>query len=183
MTSARRWSLVGLSVAAVLVVDQLTKWWAVERLRGRAPIEIIWTLQFQYAENTGMAFSRGEGWGRYIGLFALVIVVVLLVAARRMTSTYQLVLVGVVVGGALGNITDRIFRAQDGPLSGAVVDFIDVQWWPIFNVADACVVVGGILLALSSLREPVPEPEPTPEAGDAPDRIPDRAGSGEPDPG
>jgi signal peptidase II len=154
VSPARRWSLVGVSVLVVMVLDQLTKWWAVERLRGRTPIEVFWTLQFQYAENTGMAFSRGAGMGRWIGLFALVIVGVLLFAARRMRSPVQLVLVGVVVGGALGNIVDRVARARDGFLSGAVVDFIDVQWWPIFNVADAAVVVGGILLAITSLREP-----------------------------
>ena len=180
---ARRWMIVAGAALVVLALDQLTKWWAVARLCGppycpdapvRTPVEVIWTLQLHYAENTGMAFSKGEGWGRVIGLVALAIVAVLLLAARRMTSGLQLVLVGVVVGGALGNLVDRLARADDGFLSGAVVDFIDLQWWPIFNVADAAVVVGGILLALTSLREPVPppamsaEPEPPSSAGDPP---------------
>jgi signal peptidase II len=55
------------------------------------------------------------------------------------------------VGGAASNIIDRLFRSGSGVLGGAVVDFIDLQWWPVFNVADACVVVGGILLLVSSL--------------------------------
>ena len=162
MTAARRWLTVGGAVVTVLVLDQLSKWWAVSRLCD-APycpeyldrtIDLFWTLRFRYAENTGMAFSKGSGGGRLIALLVVAIVVVLVLFARRMTSTLQLVLVGVVIGGALGNLVDRIFRANAGFLSGGVVDFIDVQWWPIFNVADACVVVGGIALALTGLREP-----------------------------
>ena len=182
MTATRRWLTVGGAVAAVLVVDQLSKWWAVERLCD-APfcsqyadrsIDLIWTLRLNYAENTGMAFSKGSGGGRLIALVVIAIVVVMIAVARRMTSRLQLVLVGVVIGGALGNLMDRIFRAETGFLTGGVVDFIDVQWWPIFNVADACVVVGGIALALTGLREPAgddtageadpdPDPEPQPD--------------------
>ena len=88
------------------------------------------------------------------------IVLVLLFIARRIESKVQLVLIGVVVGGALGNLVDRLFRAESGFLTGGVVDFIDPQFWPVFNVADACVVVGGILLAITGLRQPEPdEPE------------------------
>jgi signal peptidase II len=173
----RRWWIVGAAVAVVLVVDQLTKWWAVRTLcgppgdtfnpycadgRGRV-IDLVGSLRFNYAENTGMAFSAGRNAGPLIALVATSIVVVLLVVARRLTSRFQLVLVGVVVGGAVGNLLDRVFRADDGLLSGGVVDFIDLQWWPIFNIADACVVGGGVLLALASLR--APEPEPVPVAG------------------
>lgn len=170
MSPVRRWSTVGAAVAAVLVVDQLLKRWAVARLLGRPPIDVFWTLRFNYAENTGMAFSKGSGSGRYIGLLVIVIVVVMIVVARRLTSRLQLVLVGVVIGGAVGNLVDRIFRADAGFLSGGVVDFIDVQWWPIFNVADAAVVVGGIALALTGLSAPETTPETTPEG--APDERP-----------
>jgi signal peptidase II len=151
MTATRRWLTVAGSVAVVLVLDQVSKHWAVDRLKGQAPIDVVWTLRFNYAENTGMAFSKGSGSGRFIALVVVAIVVVLLVVARRMTSWLQLVLVGVVIGGALGNLLDRIFRAGSGFLTGGVVDFIDLQWWPIFNVADAAVVVGGIALALTGL--------------------------------
>ncbi len=195
MTAARRWTTVGGVVALVLLLDQLSKWWAVERLCD-APycpeyvdraIDVLWTLRFNYAENTGMAFSRGAGGGRVIALFVIAIVVVLVAFARRMTSTLQLVLVGVVIGGALGNLLDRIFRAHGGTfLSGAVVDFIDVQWWPIFNVADACVVVGGIALALTGLREPRSD-DPPPSDADGPptpsnDEVVDRMTAPEGDP-
>lgn len=174
MTPARRWTLVGAAVAAVLAVDQLTKWWAVRRLCGypycpdRPPsldraIDVVWTLRLNYAENTGMAFSKGSGQGRIIGVVVVAVVVALVVVARRLRSPLQLALVGVVVGGALGNLVDRLLRAEAGFLSGGVVDFVDVQWWPIFNVADAAVVVGGIALALTGLREPEPEPGEDPE--------------------
>lgn len=130
----------------------------VARLEWGQPIDLVWTLRFNRAENTGMAFSRGASSGPLIGLLAFGIVVVLCLFARKMTSRLQLVLVGVVCGGALGNIADRLFRAADGFMSGAVVDFIDVQWWPIFNIADMAVVVGGIALALTSFAEPEREP-------------------------
>jgi len=163
MTAARRWGTVALAVVVVLVLDQLSKAWAVARLcdppycPDRAtpePVDLVWTLRLAYAENTGMAFSKASGSGRWIALVAVGIVAVLLFVARRLRSPYQLVLVGVVVGGALGNLVDRVFRASDGFLSGGVVDFIDLQWWPIFNIADTAVVVGGILLALSMVFEP-----------------------------
>jgi signal peptidase II len=154
MTATRRWLTVAGAVAAVLVLDQLSKRWAVDRLRNQAPIDVIWTLRLNYAENTGMAFSKGTGGGRIIALVVVVIVVVLVMVARRMSSPLQLVLVGVVIGGALGNLADRIFRAQAGFLTGGVVDFVDVQWWPIFNVADAAVVVGGIALAITGIGSP-----------------------------
>ena len=70
-------STVGLAVAVVLVVDQLTKRWAVDRLMGQAPIDVVWTLRLVYAENTGMAFSKGSGMGNLIALVVVAIVVVL----------------------------------------------------------------------------------------------------------
>jgi signal peptidase II len=179
MTAARRWLTVAGSVAAVLVLDQLSKRWAVDRLKGQAPIDVVWTLRLNYAENTGMAFSKGSGSGRFIALVVVAIVVVLLVVARRMTSPLQLVLVGVVIGGALGNLVDRIFRAGSGFLTGGVVDFIDVQWWPIFNVADAAVVVGGIALALTGLGAP---DEMTPADTTPADTTPDDAVADDPVP-
>ena len=154
-----RWLPLGAAVAAVLVADQLTKAWAFDRLcdvqDGYAclahaePIHVVWTLQWNLAFNTGMAFSRGSGSGPIIGVVVLVIVAVLLLVARKVASRAQLLIIGVVVGGALGNLVDRLVRAEDGFMSGAVVDFVDVQWWPIWNVADMAVVLGGIALALT----------------------------------
>jgi signal peptidase II len=136
---------------AVVVVDQLTKTWAVNALDDR-DIDVVWTLRFHLTFNGGMAFSQGRGLGPVIGVVAIVIVAVLLISLRRPGSTVAAVAVGLVVGGAAGNIVDRVFRSGDGFLGGEVVDFIDAQWWPVFNVADAAVVIGGILLLLSTVR-------------------------------
>jgi signal peptidase II len=161
-TVPHRWLKVALVAAGVLLVDQLTKRWAVETL-GPPPsgegqiVDVIWTLRFRYAENTGMAFSQGAQSGRWIALVVMAIVVAMVVIAARATTTTQVLLIGVVIGGALGNLSDRLFRATQGFLSGAVVDFIDLQWWPVFNVADAAVVLGGIALVWFGTRESPPD--------------------------
>ena len=160
---SRRWVLIGGIAAAVIAFDQLTKHWALNRLSGGQIIDVIATLRFNLAFNTGMAFSMGgSGSGAIIGSLAIGIVVVLLIVARRIESRPQLVLIGIVIGGAIGNIIDRLFRSPlagqpDGFMSGAVVDFIDVQFWPIWNIADMAVVLGGISLAVLSARAPVDE--------------------------
>ena len=138
--------------AAVVVVDQLTKAWALDRLDGGRDIDLFWTLRLHLTFNSGMAFSRGRGLGPIIGVVALVVVVVLLSTLRRSGSRLATVAVGAVVGGAVGNIADRLFRSDDGFLQGHVIDFIDLQWWPIFNVADVGITVGGALLLFSAAR-------------------------------
>lgn len=169
-----RWLKVIGAALVVFGADQLSKWWAVETLApppegdGRV-IDLIWGLKLNYAENTGMAFSKGAESGRWIALVVIVITVVMVVVAARATTTAQLVLIGIVIGGALGNLADRLFRATDGLFSGAVVDFINPGWWPVFNVADASVVCGGLLLVWFGTREPARPaasvPDETPETG------------------
>ena len=61
---------------------------------------------------------------------------------------------GLVIGGALGNLADRAFRGHGGLLSGAVIDFVDLQWWPVFNVADSAIVVGACIAVVANLRKP-----------------------------
>ncbi len=144
--------LLAAVAAAVIAVDQLSKWWALERVADH-PIEVAWTLRLHVTRNTGAAFSMfGQGgWGPLIGVVALAVVGLLLWQGRTITSRIGAVALGLILGGALGNLADRLFRANDGFLSGAVVDFIDLQWWPVFNVADAGVVIGSILLVLVTL--------------------------------
>lgn len=145
---------VSLLVALViLVIDQLTKWWSLERLDDGRVIDVIWTLRFRLVFNEGMSFSLGQGLGWLVGVIGIGVVIVLLVWAGRLESTGQRIAVGAVLGGAIGNLVDRIFRADDGPLSGAVVDFVDLQWWPVFNVADMALVIGVISLVLLLARE------------------------------
>lgn len=156
VNAVRRTTYVWVVIIAVIViaVDQLSKSWAVASLSDGSVVELVWTLQFKLAFNTGMAFSAGSGSGKFIGAGAILIVVVLMWLAKDAQSTLHRVLIGVVAGGALGNVVDRLFRDPKGGsgfMSGAVVDFIDLQWWPIFNIADAAIVVGGICLAITGL--------------------------------
>jgi signal peptidase II len=161
---------VSLAIAAaVVLVDQLTKEWALDALADE-PIDVVWTLRFNLAFNKGMAFSQGSGLGPIIGVVALCVIVALLVSVGRSSSRLYPLAVGLITGGAVGNLLDRLFR-EPGWLRGAVVDFIDVQWWPIFNVADIAVTVGGALLILSTLHPQEPSAEPSPAANAEP--VPD----------
>ena len=141
----RSWAPIALTV---VVADQLTKHWAVNALVDR-DIDVFWTLRFNLSYNTGMAFSQGENLGPIIGVLALVVVVALLLSLKRQPGRLTDISVGLIVGGAIGNVIDRLFR-QDAWLRGGVVDFIDFQWFPIFNIADMGVTIGGALLVLAS---------------------------------
>jgi signal peptidase II len=152
-TPATRRSLLPLTLAVaavVVLVDQLTKHWALNNLQDDLPQHVFWTLQWNLSFNSGMAFSRGQGWGPVIGLLALVIVVFIVLSVRSNSSRVVAVAAGLVLGGALGNLADRVFRG-DGWLHGSVIDFIDFQWFPIFNIADIAVNVGGAVFVLWSL--------------------------------
>ncbi len=148
----RRGDLVLVAVAvAALATDQLTKAWAVSSLRFR-DVHVVWTLRLQLVHNSGAAFSllSGSGAGPLIALVAVAVVAVLLRTSQLYRSRWASVAIGLVVGGALGNLADRAFRSRAGFLHGSVVDFINFQWWPVFNVADMCVVVGAIVLGAVS---------------------------------
>lgn len=151
--ASRRLPVAALVVAAgVLAVDQLTKWWALEALSD-GPVHVAWTLDLNLTFNTGTAFSLGSDLGPVIALVAVGVVVVLLRSRVAAASGAAAVAVGLVLGGALGNLADRAFRDGDGLLGGAVVDFLDLGWWPVFNVADAAIVVGAVGLVLAGWRE------------------------------
>ena len=143
-----------LPVVALLVygLDQATKHWALEDLAD-GPVDIVGSLRLNLAFNTGAAFSGGRGFGPLIAVLVVIVVIVLILGRRRVIhSALGTVAVGLIAGGAVGNLSDRLLRAGDGVLGGAVVDFVDLQWWPVFNVADAAVVVGGFLLVVDSTR-------------------------------
>jgi signal peptidase II len=153
----RRWGIVLGVAAAVVALDQLTKWWALHALRTHT-IHVIWTLQFNLTRNTGAAFSLSVGRGPIIGVLALVIVGVLLWQGSSVSTRWGAVAIGLVLGGALGNLIDRAVRGDAGFLHGAVVDFIDFQWWPVFNVADMGVVIGALLLVVVTVLQPGERP-------------------------
>lgn len=140
--------------AVVLLLDQFAKTWAVRTLSTRGPIQVVGSLQLGLHKNTGGSFSVAGSLGPLIGVLAFVVVIVLAITGRSTRSTLTAIMIGLLIGGALGNLADRLFRAgldgRRGLLHGAVVDFIDLQWWPVFNVADTAIVVGGVSLALTA---------------------------------
>jgi signal peptidase II len=136
-------------IAVVIVLDQLTKHWSLNALNAGRTIAIFWTLQLNLVFNSGMAFSQGQGVGRIIGVLAIGVVIGLLMSLRKPMTMMTVIGTGLLIGGACGNILDRMFRG-DGWLSGAVVDFIDLQWFPVFNVADSAVTVGAGFLILGA---------------------------------
>ena len=94
-------SCVGLATLSVLLIDQLSKAWALRHLSSAEVVDVVFSLRFNLAFNTGMAFSKGAGKGPLIGLVALLVAGVLLFIARKSTSILQLVFIGIVVGGAV----------------------------------------------------------------------------------
>ena len=131
--------------ALVVVIDQLSKSWALASLRDE-PIELFWTLRLRLTFNTGAAFSVGTGFPwLFVVLGALVLGALGVLVVRSDLARGPAAALGLVAGGAIGNLIDRVVRGHDG----AVVDFIDLQWWPVFNLADASIFVGVIVLLLS----------------------------------
>jgi signal peptidase II len=134
--------------AAVVVLDQLAKWWAVDRLT-RGPITIIGSFRLALTRNSGGAFGLGSGFLPMVVLAVIALAVVLFVVGRAVDRTAIAVALGLVLGGAVGNLLDRLFRSP-GFGRGSVVDFVDLRWWPVFNVADAAITCGCVLLVLLS---------------------------------
>lgn len=157
----------------VLILDRITKTWVEHTLAGRPPIRVIpGVLSLTYTTNSGGAFGLGRSapW-LFAGATIVVTVVIVIFSFRPMRPTVGVAL-GLILGGALGNLADR---ALNGPgFGGPVIDFIDLQVWPIFNLADTAIVIGALLLAFASIdgsddREPAPEtsgPAPGPERTD-----------------
>jgi signal peptidase II len=151
---ARRRTILLLAVIAVaaLTTDIVTKVLVVATLTPGEPVRLLGgALYLSILRNTGAAWHLGAGYTAVLALVAVVVIVVIIRFARRLGSRAWAVALGLVLGGAAGNLVDRLFRAP-GPLRGGVVDFIslfgpDGHPWPIFNVADSCLTVG-VLLAV-----------------------------------
>ncbi len=131
----------------VLVLDQLTKWWAIEALADPPRvIDLFWTLRFNLLYNRGTAFSLTDNSGPVVSVIAVLVVVFLVRSGRKQHSSWVLLSYGLVVGGTVGNLVDRVFRDGDGLFGGGVVDFVDPQWFPVFNLADAALTIGIVVL-------------------------------------
>ncbi|MEU9956847.1 signal peptidase II [Streptomyces sp. NPDC050982] len=143
-----------LFTVAVLAyaLDLISKMIVVAKLEHHEPIEIIgdW-LRFEAIRNAGAAFGIGEAFTVIFTVIAAAVIVVIARLARKLYSLPWAVALGLLLGGALGNLTDRIFRAP-GVFEGAVVDFIAPKHFAVFNLADSAIVCGGILIVLLSFR-------------------------------
>ena len=143
--------------AVVLLADLVTKLVVVATIEPGEDIRLLGgALYLTNLRNTGAAFSFAEGFTVLFTLIAVVVSVVIVRTARKLHSTGWAVALGLVLGGALGNLVDRIFR-DPGFLRGGVVDFLSVfgpdgSVWPVFNVADSAIVCGGILGVVLAIR-------------------------------
>ena len=145
---------VRLYAAAALAyaADRVTKVLAESALAGRPPVTIIpGVLDLRYTTNSGGAFGLGQSAPWLFAGATIAVAIAIVVASFRLTRTSIAVSLGLILGGALGNLTDRLANGS-GFLSGRVVDFVDVHVWPVFNLADSSIVVGALLLALVGLR-------------------------------
>jgi signal peptidase II len=122
----------------------------VAELEGKRVVE-LGPLTLRVSRNTGAAFSFAEGYTVVFTAVAVAVVVVIARTARTLRSAGWAVSLGLLLGGALGNLTDRLLR-DPGVARGGVVDFLDLGWWPSFNVADSCICVGAALAFLLSVR-------------------------------
>ncbi|WP_411078581.1 signal peptidase II [Streptomyces sp. cmx-18-6] len=143
--------LLGVAVVAYLL-DLVSKMIVVAKLEHQPPIDIIgdW-LQFRALRNPGAAFGIGEAFTVIFTIIAAGVIVVVIRLARKLFSLPWAIALGLLLGGALGNLTDRIFRAP-GVFEGAVVDFIAPKHFAVFNLADSAIVCGGILIVILSFK-------------------------------
>jgi len=156
-TGLRRGWLLVLVGLAVLILDILSKLIVVATLSDRPPVRLLGGFVYlTEARNTGAAFGLAQGMTVVFTMVAAGVIVVILRTAPKLRSTGWAWALGLVLGGALGNLVDRIFRSP-GIFRGGVVDFISLldpagQVWPIFNVADSAIVCGGFLGVVMALR-------------------------------
>lgn len=143
--------------ALAYALDRVTKLWAERALAGRPPVRVIpGVLHLTYTTNSGGAFGIGQSSPWLFAGATVVVVAVIVGISTRLPGRLVAAALGLVLGGALGNLTDRLLG---GPgLTGRVTDFIDLRVWPVFNLADSAIVVGAVLLAASSLAEPRKRP-------------------------
>ena len=147
----RRVRLLVTFAAVILAIDIVTKVAAVRLLTPGQPVSIIGdTVTWTLVRNSGAAFSMATGYTWILTLIATGVVIGIIWMGRRLVSPWWAIGLGMILGGALGNLVDRFFR-WPGPLRGHVVDFLSIGWWPVFNVADASVVGGAVLLVCLSV--------------------------------
>ncbi|CAL9368702.1 Lipoprotein signal peptidase [Actinosynnema sp. ALI-1.44] len=153
----RVWLLAAIA-PVVFALDLVTKVIAVQQLEGQPPVELFGGLVYlSFLRNSGAAFGMAEGYTVILALIACCVVGFILWIARKLRSVGWAIGLGLVLGGAVGNLADRIFRGP-GPLRGHVVDFVSVvepygAFFPVFNVADSAICVGGAVIVLMAILQ------------------------------
>ena len=144
----RRSEVVAGVAVVVLGLDALTKQWAMSALAD-GPVNLFGSVRFALIRNKAGAFGLGGAFVPFLAVAALVLVLAMVVRGTATEKLPTAVALGLVLGGAFGNVVDRIFRSP-GFLQGAVVDFVDVGFWPVFNLADSAITCGCLLLLFAS---------------------------------
>ncbi len=148
----RLFAVLVTAAVAVLAADQLSKFWALRALSPNQPVDVVGDLiRLNLIRNPGAAFSIGHGATWLLTLVASGVLVFIVMTARRLGSLAWAWALGLLLGGSLGNLTDRILR-EPGPGRGHVVDFIDYFGWFIGNIADVAIVGAAAVIALLALR-------------------------------
>ncbi|MFD3686765.1 signal peptidase II [Nocardiopsis sp. NPDC058631] len=148
----RRYLLLLLVATIAIVVDFLTKEWVLATFHQGERVDVIGSLlQFTLVYNTGAAFSMGTDFTWVFTCIASIVVIAIAYMGLRVRSGWWGLTLGLMMGGAAGNLVDRFFR-DPAPFHGAVVDFISVGDFPVFNIADSCVVVGACLVVALTFK-------------------------------
>jgi signal peptidase II len=148
---ARLAALLYAVAAAAYLLDRITKLLVEDRLAGRPPIQLIpGVLDLNYTTNSGGAFGLGRSAPLVFAVATAVVGVAICITSVRLSRPSVAIALGLILGGALGNLTDRFVHGSG--FSGSVTDFIDFQIWPVFNLADSAIVIGAIILAFTGWR-------------------------------
>ncbi len=147
----RAYAFAVTAAAFVVLLDRITKLWALNALADGHVVVFKDVLEFELAFNTGAAYGLFRGGGSIIAVAAFIATGLILYALRSVERRFEAITLGVIMGGALGNLIDRIVRGP-GWFDGAVVDWIATPLWPNFNIADSAISVGAVLLILAAIR-------------------------------
>jgi signal peptidase II len=171
----RRVGVLAAVAVSVFALDQVTKIMAVAWLRDGQVVEVVdGILRLRLVRNPGAAFSFATDLTIVLTAVAATVVVVIMRLSRRLTSPSWAVALGGLLGGALGNLTDRILR-EPAPFRGHVIDFLELPNWPVFNVADSAIVGSAVLVAWLSVRgvtyDGSSPPAHRPDGSEGPERV------------
>ena len=150
--TVRTWRTLFSVAWFVWILDLATKMWAVSTLSHRSDIKVFGSFfQLTLVRNSGAAFSLAEGATIFLSLFGILFLCAILYFSPRITSKGWAVVLGLVMGGILGNLVDRIFR-EPGVLRGHVIDWMQLPNWPIFNLADSAIVIAALISVVLTAR-------------------------------